>query len=500
MKAAATTIDRVGIAQDRLEALWPAKRVRALLAVYGIAFAVFASFHLAGRLPNQEQLMGTRTDGVSASIAVLDQGGPPLLGAKTRYGAPGADPRTDYYPVGVTDDQGLYLYLPVLGVLTGEHDPHVLLKWFYIGCFALLFAVYPLVFYELMGSRLAALAAPPLVLHWFGFLGNSDLYWIVAWCILLGLPLVFAAYVRTWGRVSVALLLAAAFLASFSTSIRIHAGLPIVIAAVAVALLRAPSWRIRVLVAGAIVIASLFFSVGVLSTTRLVRDEIVGQPFRKHFPGSHPTWHNAYIGLGYLPNKYGITWNDQVSVDAVKRVDPHAGYLTSRYEHILRHLYFKLLRRDPSFVLGTLWTKFGVCLDSALRRFGWLLPFLLAISGLVGLRRRRMRWFLLLSIPAFVLTILPPIITIPDTKYAEGWLSTVGLFKVLFTTWVLASLPDLVRWAGGRPRPSLAALGVTRRDLAVTIGIIASLTMLAVPAITHSRSELRQANDRAAAG
>lgn len=497
MRTAVATLERLGVAQDRLESVAIRRHAHLLLALYGIVFAVVASAHFGSSLPRQQVLMTTRVDGVSASIAVLDAGGPPLLGAKTRYGATGVDPRTDYYPVGVTDDQGLYLYLPVLGHLTGESDPHVLLKWFYIGCFALLFAVYPLLMYEVMGSLLAAIAAPALVVAWFGFLENSDLYWIAGWSVLLGLPLVLAAFVRPWGKWSVSFLVAAAVVASFSTSIRIHSGLPVVIAAVAVALLRATSWRARVLAAAAIVIASLSISVGVFSVVRLVRDEIVGQPFRKEYPAMHPTWHNAYIGLGYLPNRYGITWNDQVSIDAVKRVDPHAGYLTARYEHILRHLYFRLLRRDPSFVLGTLWTKFGVSIDSALRRFGWWLPFLLPIAALVGTRRCQFRWFILLISPALVLTLLPPVITIPDTKYAEGWLSTIGLLEVLLTLWALASLPDLLRWA--RARPQLRTPRITLRELAVTLVILGLLVAIATPAIVHARHELRDANDHTAA-
>jgi hypothetical protein len=486
MSTATGTIGRIGGVQDRLESLLPGRRARLLLVLYGIAFAAVVSAHLGGSLPNQEPLMATRVDGISASIAVLDAGGPPLLGAKRPYGSPGVNPRTDYYPVGVTDDQGLYLYLPVLGRLTGERDPHVLLKWFFIGCFALLFALYPLLFYEVMGSVLAGLAAPGLVLLWFRFLENSDLYWITAWCVLLGLPLVFAAFIRPWGRWTVALLLAAALIASFSTSIRIHAGLPIAIAAIAVALLRGPSWRPRLLMSAALVIVSFSISVGVLSAVRIIRDEIVGQPFRNEFPAMHPTWHNAYIGLGYLPNKYGITWNDQVSVDAVKRVDPHAGYLTPRYEHVLRHLYLNILRRDPSFVLNTLWTKFGACLDGAFRRFGWPLPVLLAVSALVSRRRRDMRWFMLLTAPALVLTLLPPVITIPDTKYAEGWLASVGLLAVLVSLWAIASAPDLLRWAQGRTRP---AVGATRRDIVVAIAALGLLGAIATTAIVHARSE-----------
>jgi hypothetical protein len=466
--------------------------VRAVLVAYGVAFALFSIVHLNSELPNQATLMATRTDGVSASIAVLDAGGPPLLGAHGQYGAPGAKASRDYFPVGTADDQGIYLYLPLIGHATGERDPHVLLNWFFIGCFALLFLVYPVLIYELFGSFLAAIAAPAIVLHWFAFLRNSDLYWIVGWGLLLGLPIVLVAYVRPWGKTAIGLLVASGLLASFCTSVRIHSGLPIVIAAVAVAAIRAPSWRSRLLVCLAVVAMSYSIDVGVFSAVRLARDEIVGVPFRKEYPTEHPTWHNAYIGLGYLPNKYGITWNDQVSIDTVNRIDPHAGYLTPRYEHILRHLWFKLLRNDPSFVLGTLWTKFGVCIRDAIHRFGWLWPFLLAFPLLLGRRVARMRWALLLTAPALALTVIPPVVTVPEESYEDGFLTAVGLLWMLLILWAIASAPDLVRWVQRRrlERPLTA---VSRHELVVTAACLVALVAVTWPAVVHARTALADA-------
>lgn len=493
MLTLASAVNRVGALQDRAESLLSPRRARLALAAYGAGFAMLASVALAHQVPDNVGLLGTRVEGISASIAVLDRGGPPLLGAHTVYGAPGAVARTDYFPVGVTDDQGIYLYLPVLGHVIGEQNPHILMKWFFIGCFALLFVVYPLLVYEFMGSVLAAVLAPVLVLTSFTFLQDTDLYWIVGWCVLLGLPLVFAALVRPWGRWTMFLLLAAALVASFSTSIRIHAGLPIVIAALAVGLLRAPSWRSRAFLSVAILVVSFSIDVGLMNGVRIARDEIVGVPFRHEYPTEHPTWHNIYIGLGYLPNKYGISWNDQVSIDAVKRVDPHAGYLTARYEHILRHLVFRLLKRDPSFVLGTLWTKYGVCMDDAIHRFAWFWPLVLAAAALVGRRRSRIRWFVALSVPALVLTLIPPVVTVPYAQYETGWLATVGFLVLLTGLWIVASVPDTIRWLRTRPRLEWRSFGVSRLELAVAAAILALLPLATIPAIVHAREAQRHA-------
>jgi hypothetical protein len=478
----------------------PRTRQLALLA-YGVAFALYAALHLVHVLPNDQALMGTRVDGVQASIAVLDRGGPPLLGSKSPYGAPGTVAARDYYPVGVTDDQGLYLYLPVLGKLTGEHDSHVLLKWFFIGCFVLLFAVYPLIFYELMGSVIAAVAAPIIVLHWFAFLRNIDLYWIVGWCILLGLPIVFLAFRRAWDRWSIVLLVVAVLIGSFSTSIRIHSGLPILLSALAVVFLKVRPWRRRIVLFGLLLVVSFSINVGVLDAARIARDETVGIDFRKSYPNQHPFWHNAYIGLGYLPNKYGIKWDDSVAVQAVARVDPHAGYLTPKYEHILRHLWFKLLKHDPRFVLNTLWTKFGVSLDRALKQFGWLWLVVLPVTMLAGRRRHLMRGLIGLTVPALAVNIVPPVLTIPNDAYDAGWIASVGLLWMLVVLWALALIPqaaELVTRAFKQPRATLTEArrdvfgGLpTRRETIVVCLVAAVVLAVSVPAIAHSRGQAK---------
>src|SRR5689334_7949844 len=166
--------------------------------------------------------MSTRATELSAAIDVVRRGGPPLLASDVSYHK-GIDV-SHLRPVGVTDDQGIYVVLPLLGKLTGSTDPAQLMEWFFIGCFAVLFAVYPLLFYELFGSVAVALLAP-LGVYWkFRFTQHEDVYFISAWCMLLCLPGLMLAY-RWWqGRRlrAVALLVVLMLVASFATAIRIQ--------------------------------------------------------------------------------------------------------------------------------------------------------------------------------------------------------------------------------------------------------------------------------------
>ncbi|HEY6010381.1 MAG TPA: hypothetical protein VIX18_02840, partial [Nitrospirota bacterium] len=55
---------------------------------------------------------------------------------------------------------------------------------------------------------------------------------------------------------------------------------------------------------------------------RAYRDHVVGWQGFDNGNTQHPFWHNAYIGLGYLPNRYGIVWNDSISIREVAKEHP----------------------------------------------------------------------------------------------------------------------------------------------------------------------------------
>src|SRR5439155_26411941 len=103
---------------------WRWRRTRVWLLVYCGVICAVALRAFSERAPSP--VMGSRAGDVAASIAVLDRGGPPLLASDVPY-RPGLDV-SHLRPVGVTDDQGIYLYLPALAEFTGEHNPAVLMK------------------------------------------------------------------------------------------------------------------------------------------------------------------------------------------------------------------------------------------------------------------------------------------------------------------------------------------------------------------------------------
>ncbi len=421
-------------------------RIRVLLGAYGVVVAFFGIAWWSSDLPtSQMYLQQTRQTALASAQAVIDAGGPPLVGSYVPYRQALKDP-AQFYPANKGDDPGVYLYLPVFGHVTGDTDPLSQLKWLFIGLMAIVLLVYPLVFYELFGSRAVALAMPFIVLFGFRFIQNQDIYVIEGWVILLCVPLLMLAAQGVWRRrFGLALVGVASLAASFANSIRGHSGTGIVLAALAVVLLRERAWRGR-LAGVALVLAAyvLIFPLGFKAITTYSYHH-VHMPNENLIAG-HPLWHSMYIGLGYLPNRWGLQWNDSIAANAVTKVDPSAGYLSPRYEHDLRHLYFGIVEDDPGYVAKVYAVKGANDLSKVARHF-WLFYFALPFVLVAGRHRDKIRRGVALALPATLLGIVPPVLTLPDF-YDMGFLTGAVFIAVLAAIGVFLAARD---WRAEHP-------------------------------------------------
>jgi hypothetical protein len=414
--------------------------------------ALIGGVVLAHTSASSIHLLGARQDAIRNSIRVLDQGGPPLLTAQ------GGQP----FPAEATDDPGIILILPQLRHVFGTSDPIQLLKWFFVVAFALLLAVYPILWFEVLSSAVAAVVAPIFVLLQFRFLAVDDVYWVAAWCLLLCVPCILLIYQR-WKPISLALLVFPVLLASLASSIRSQAGLPILIAAVVVVLLRVRRWMPRLAFVVVLAVAYTAISGATMRQVRHYRDASVGVDLTDQYSSSHSLWHPAYLGLGFIANNYGISWNDQVAIDAAERKNPGVVYGTPAYEHTIRGLYFDFVRRHPGFALHVYLAKTAVVLGDAFRKF-WF-AFLLAPAMLLIRTRvqKEMRLFAVLLLPGLLLGAVPPILAWPFPQYEDAWLGAWGFASLLVVLWLAATIPwqrvwevaatsiDLV-WRALRPR------------------------------------------------
>ena len=175
-------------------------RIRLFCLLLGFVAAALTGIVMNSLLPQASQIsiQGDRLIQMEQSIEVLDHGGPPLLGGKlssvgglagAKAGGLGALRGTGY-AIGVGDDQGMYLYVPILAHYLDIANPLVALRDMYLALAILAAFLYPMLFFEISGSLLVATIAPGgLVLVLDRGVSLVDVYWAPALIVLIGLPL-----------------------------------------------------------------------------------------------------------------------------------------------------------------------------------------------------------------------------------------------------------------------------------------------------------------------
>lgn len=466
-----------------------ARRRTAALLAWGAIVAVVGVVHLDRTVSDPWVIQGGRLESLRGSLEVLEDGGPPLL---TKVTGPAAS-EDRYKPVSPGDDQGLFVYVPVLAHWLGEDDPLVMLRTLFIALFAVVILVYPLIFHRLFDSVPAGLLAAPGVLAGLVLVSESgDLYWISAWAALALLPPIMLI-ARRWPRAGMAWLVLIVLGASFATSIRNQAGLPILFAAALVLLWQPWRWWRRG--AGIVALLAAYFAISGLglSLVREYRDSQVDEQELATESTVHVFWHNAYIGLGFQPNDHAIKWNDTVAADAAERERPGVRYLSPEYEETLRGLYLDILTGEPAFVIEGTAEKAMVTLDRVrvpLAMLAVLVPLML----LFGKQRRLMRRYLLLTVPAVVIFLVPPLITLPIKSYEAGWIATVQLLRLLGLCWLVAIIQhEVIPWLRRRREAPgtgevWAALG-QRRVYIVGASAVTCWLLLAIFSVLGPRAE-----------
>jgi hypothetical protein len=441
-----------------------------VLAVYGVAIAIFGAFHMNGSVGDPYELMPMRADGIRGSLQVLEQGGPPLLSPFNNITYPKLDStlRYTYYPLPRSDDAGIYLFVPALGRLVGSDDPQLLVRWLFIGMFACALAIFPIAFFEIFGSVLAGLVAPLLLLYKIVPGADNDIYWIQAWAALFCLPLLLALRASRIGRWRLAGIAAVMLPAGAASAMRGHAGLPALLTGLAAVLLGLRGWRRRTAGVAVVLLAYGALAVSSVAVARAERAHEVraDNMTASVAPDIAPTpngWHVLYIGLGYLPNRWGITYDDGSAANAAVRVDTHVEYLGPEYRKIMRRLYLDIVRSDPGFVVRTYLAKTQAAFLQALDRF-W--PGLVLALAMLVFGPRRRRGDLALVAPALLIMLVPAVVSLPDPRrFGLGWIGATGLVSILGWAWLLARL-EWLALRGGVRRDELSA-AVDRLRLAV---------------------------------
>lgn len=290
----------------------------------------------------------------------------------TRSAVPAlSDSRIATLPTGnsLADDPGLYAVVPPLMHATGVTDPALVVWWLALAGYAV--AVAYTVRRGVVPTVVLVLTAPVAM-------GAGAAYWMPAWAVWMALPASPAAS----GVIGIAV-----------TAFRATAGLP----ALAWAFRR---WWIGVLaVAGYVMLTSLL-------------------------PG-HVFWHTAFVGLGWAPNPWGLTYADEVGMAAA----PGIAYATPAYEAALRSLVIAHVLERPDYIAVELLSKVSECVKLAV-------PWVLVVPLLVTRRPA-------LLVP-LALTLVSPLLAVPAPMFTTGWVAACAY---------VASDPVLWRELLSRARP-----------------------------------------------
>ena len=421
---------------------------------YGLAVAIVGTLLLVISTPAQWLLAGTRAEGYEASIEILEDGGPPLLGyaGSVKGGAGNAE----YVAVGAADDQGTYVVVPLVAHALGL-DAHAAMEVVFLIAVFLTLLLYPLVFYALFRSWAAALVAPVMLLAAARIISGQDIYWVPALTAFALLPPLLLID-RRWPRGSFPIMLGLLVVASVASSFRSNAGLGIAIASVIVVLARPWSLSRKGVAVATLAVAYLSIMALGMTAIREYRDSWVGDPdFAIEAVGTHPVWHTAYIGLGYLPNGYQLRYRDEDAIATVESIEPGTEYVSEEYEDILRERYLEVASENPDFFISVTAQKVLVTLGNAaplLVLLALLLPPALAFR-----RRQATRW-LVLIVPAVLLASIQPIFAVPFHVYEIGLYGALGVGVIVLVAWVVAEVEDRLRVrAGGRAIRELLHVG-----------------------------------------
>lgn len=417
-------------------------RVRVGLLLYGLVAASYAALHLLATLPATLTMESGRAAGAAQAIEGMNRGAPALVGY--------ADGR--FVPVGLSDDYGFFVYAAFLGRLFHVGDPLTILRGMYVSSFALAILVLPLIAWELFGSFLVAAIAPLFVIREFTFLNDQDIYWVNGLVLLLLVPVLWLVYSKPWTRWSIATLVATMLAASVASSMRVNAGLPVLVSALLVVLLKQRGWLRRSVIAAGLVVAYLLVSPLAFVPMTRARDAYLNSDVTKIYPSQHVAWHNMYIGLGYVPNPYGIYWLDAVGVHKARAVDPDVVPNSRAYVTVMRKLYLSMVVHHPGFVLRSTWAKTKVVLARGYLESKGLLV-VVPLMLVFGRRGRQFRAYALLTLPALLIDALPPILTVPYPNYALGWAAAIGLYALLAAIWLVLFVTEDVPNALDRARP-----------------------------------------------
>lgn len=171
-------------------------------------------------------------------------------------------------------------------------------------------------------------------------------------CLAMILPLAILLFQRAPTRKAVTWIAIGAITLSLAMILRQATGMMGVVATLLVlayAQYSSKLWTRRTPLAALSLV--LMLAAGYATTATLaIRDAIWSVP-ASTMMDRHGIQHNLFIGLGVVPNKFGIVWKDSFGQEWAKSIAPDIKYASQRYYDFLGNEYIRLLKSDPFEVI-----------------------------------------------------------------------------------------------------------------------------------------------------
>jgi hypothetical protein len=171
------------------------------------------------------------------------------------------------------------------------------------------------------------------------------------------------------------------------------------------------------------------------------RKQYIG-PSYQQFDANHVIWHSVYAGFGFLNNNLGIKWDDATVVEHAHKIAPQVIYPSAPYEAVVKGMVFDLIKKHPQFVLQTWFAKFGVML--------YYLLFFANIGLLLAFLYRKPWQIDFMFFIALAFNSIFGFIALPGKYYLLGMLAFAVLYCIVSVDWALRQ--GLLRDLWGRKK------------------------------------------------
>lgn len=362
----------------------------------------------------QMDIMNVRYEELNQTISGLKNTGVPLI---TYDG-------TNFGPSGCGDDIGSYYFIPKLSVIFNlSLDSSITL--FYTGIVMLSFIIGAIGFWNYSKTNVGKwISLFTLVLLSVMLISYGDIYVAFGCTAMALIPWCLYLWRRNQFRNILIYCLIAGFIIGISNFIRAFSGLSILIFIVLIAIFS----KQFLLKQKIIIISTLLIGVITIQlySGHLVKsrnDYLISKNVSELILGRHAFWHNIYIGLGFLNNKYDIKYSDSYGGEKVYSMSPDATYGSEEWNSILRSEVFKIAKNDPAFILRQVFAKLGVCLMYVL---------IFANLGLLFSFFYPKGWKLeLVFALCLLINALPGILVMPRFSYLFGLITLAAIYGVV---------------------------------------------------------------------